>query len=716
MTDSSATALLTPSEPTPGVPISEPTAPDPAAAGRRRFVIAAIVGVVVVGIPYAWIMCDQWTGSITPFRSVAPSNFYELQARALFAGHLFVPTGSLGIEAFQHDGHQYTYFGLFPSLIRMPILAVTHRLDGKLTGPSMFVAWITTALFSAALIWRVRVLTWGEAAVSRAEAISHGVLMASIMGGSVLMFLAANPYVYNEDFAWSVALTTGSIFALLGVLERPSWRRVTACGLIVFATMLNRSTTGYACIIGALIVAGWFAFARSNRDNRRWAIPMLLVGLIPLAVSCVVTYAKFGIPFGLPMADQVWASINAHRRYFLAANNGKAFSVAFLPSTLTAYLQPAGVHLSSVFPYITLPTSPARTVGNVVLDQTYPTASAPASMPLLFLLACWGVVTSFRPHGPGRVYLTRVVILTAGAGAVGVLVWGYIAQRYLADILPLLIVGSAIGMVELWRLLATRTRGIRIAALCVIAALGAYGVAANVSFGSAPTAQFNQNQLQNFISKQQSLSGGALAGQVMTGSTMPYWAPAGKLFIANGCSGLYYSTGFRYNNIPGQQLMHQTWLPVELGPGVDHLYRAVFDTPLPADAKSVTLLNYGGASVVMHRARHSAISFTVDHPGEPSVTWPGTYSGVIKVKPHKHYLIDIRTDPVQNEITVTFDIVPFIHHYLAGSGPAVVHTFDSSPGGQPTWVTVTNVPPKQRHLELCQAIARSAGVQVSSGN
>ncbi len=79
--------------------------------------------------------------------------------------------------------------------------------------------------------------------------------------------------------------------------------------------------------------------------------------------SCAVTYAKFGIPVGLPMADQVWATVNAHRRYFLAANGGKAFSFAFLPSTLWAYLQPFGLRFSGVFPFVTPPGAPARLVG-----------------------------------------------------------------------------------------------------------------------------------------------------------------------------------------------------------------------------------------------------------------------------------------------------------------------------------------------------------------
>src|ERR1700731_1275422 len=101
--------------------------------GRRRFTIAVVTGMVLVSVPYLWVLWDLWTGSPNPLRGANPSDFYELQARAMFHGHLSVPPGTLGIEAFIHDGRPYTYFGLFPSLVRMPILLFTSRFDGRLT-------------------------------------------------------------------------------------------------------------------------------------------------------------------------------------------------------------------------------------------------------------------------------------------------------------------------------------------------------------------------------------------------------------------------------------------------------------------------------------------------------------------------------------------------------------------------------------------------------
>ena len=92
-------------------------------AGRRRFTWASLIAIGVTAVPFIWILWSDW-GPPNPLRqSIFQNNFFDLQARAMFHGHLSLPNGALGIEGFVHDGRTYTYFGLFPSIIRMPILA-----------------------------------------------------------------------------------------------------------------------------------------------------------------------------------------------------------------------------------------------------------------------------------------------------------------------------------------------------------------------------------------------------------------------------------------------------------------------------------------------------------------------------------------------------------------------------------------------------------------
>lgn len=673
---------------------------------RHRFTVAVVIGFAVVSIPYLWILWDLWTGTADPSRQYSPSNFYDLQARAMFAGHLYLPHGSIGIEAFVHHGRDYTYFGLFPSILRMPVLALTSAFDGQLTAPSMLLAWSMTGLFTSLLLWRGRMLIRGQAAIGRAEAACCGVLVATITGGSVLMYLAASPKVSHEDLAWSVALTIGGLFALLGVLERPSRGRVIAAGLLILGAALDRGSTGYACIIGALLVAGWFALGRGGSGNRRWAVPVLVAGLVPLIVMFVLDWVKFGQLFGFSEADQIWTQVNAHRRYFLAANGGSAFGLQFLPSTLTAYMNPGGLHLSSAFPYITLPTAPAHVVGNVVLDQTYPTASISASMPLLFLLSCWGLVTAFRPKPVGRVRMVGVVLVAAAGATAGVLLFGYIADRYLADFLPFLALASMIGLVDVWRRLEGSGRNARGMVLISMVAFGVFSIWANVGAAVTPSALWTTSQSKSFVTTQKSISGGFVESLVERGRTLPYWAPAGTLFAADGCSGLYVSTGFTYKTVPGQQLQHETWDAVEQGPGSKHVLKIVFNRAIRATDRPVTLMTYGKTSLVVAPTGVNQVRLQVKDAGAPAVLWPPATSTTQVIRPHKTYAISVMTDPNLTSIVVG-GLGGGIEHYLGGKGPAVVETTASAAGSPSALVSVRGASRSASQMTLCRSLVRN---------
>ena len=129
----------------------------------------------LMAVPFLWILWSSWGPANLLRPSVYQDNFYDLQARAMFHGHLSLATGSLGIEGFVHDGRTYTYFGLFPSIIRMPILLVTSSLDGKLTPTYMLLAWLLTGLFTSLLLWRVRFLVRGDVVMGWTEATAFGV-------------------------------------------------------------------------------------------------------------------------------------------------------------------------------------------------------------------------------------------------------------------------------------------------------------------------------------------------------------------------------------------------------------------------------------------------------------------------------------------------------------------------------------------------------------
>lgn len=688
-------------------------------SNRARFTVATLAGGLAVLPIYLWVLWDLWNGSINPLRAVVPDDFYDLQARSMFHGHLDVATNSLGIEGFIHDGRTYTYFGVFPSIIRMPVLLFTSALDGKLTAPSLLLAWLITGLAAALLTWRLRILIRGESELGRGEACSYGLWMATVLGGSVALYVAANPSVYNEDFAWSIALTTSTLFALLGMVERPTARGAWAVGLLVLAASLNRSPTGYACEIGAFLVAGWFALGRFEPHPRKWAWPMATAGGVGLLASCLVTYGKFGLPFGLPMADQVWAHVNAHRRYFLAANGGKAFSLSFLPSTLSAYLNPGGIRLERVFPFFATPVHPAPAIGGVVLDQTYSTSSVPTSMPIFFVLGIWGVITTFRPHGPGRVRLARLMVVTSMIATAGVLVWGYIANRYLCDLLPFLIIASAIGLIDVWRRLDVRAskawaagqpwtaRRRRRGVTYVLAIAVVVEIAINAAVTMTPSTWFSPQQNLGFVSMQHTLTPVALSARTIRTDHLASWAPGGTLAISGKCAALYRSSGDSYRNSPGQLIEHAEWVPVEQSSALTHVVTFGFNQH-NWQGPPVALLRFDQATLDLKPMPNDSARLVLEHPGDPQITWPERTGFVFAQIPTGYYTIDVTTDPYLHSIVVDWYGETMINHYLQGSGPAQVLTTPPIAPGAPPHITVGSLATPGVDMSLCQTLLQGA--------
>ncbi|MGH9078734.1 MAG: hypothetical protein ACRDYE_01410, partial [Acidimicrobiales bacterium] len=394
-------------------------------------------------------------------------------------------------------------------------------------------------------------------------------------------------------------------------------------------------------------------------------------------------------------------------RYFLAANGGKAFSIAFLPSTLWAYLQPFGLHLSGIFPFFSTPTAPAAALGGVVLDQTYPTASVPATMPLLFGFACWGTFSAFRPKASPRIRLTRIVLVAGAAGTAGVLLWGYISERYMADFMPFLVLAGGIGLIDVWRRLAARGRRPKRVALGAIATVAVYCVVVNLAIASFPVKQWTAAQAARFVSVQQSLEPQSLGATVHRGTNLPYWAPAGQLFITGQCSGLYLSSGNTSKDVPGQQIEHFTWSPVEQPASFTREIWFTFNRPASQFTQPVTLMTYGASQLVLTPVPGNRFQVVLRNSGT-TINWPWPHSGdkAISVL-HEPFRIAVTTDPNLKSIYVDWYGSNLLQHYLGGSGPAVVHTTPPPPSGSLPEVSVQERPGPPSSMSLCNSLERS---------
>ncbi len=552
----------------------------------RRYTRSVSVAAIVALVAYLAVL---WDFGVHPLRTALGgadfSGFYDLQTRQLLDGHLDVPVGELGLEAFAVRGKEYMYFPPGPSLLRAPFFLFTDALDSKFTGFSMLAAWLVSAVLIALLMWRVRRLLRGRAHLGKTEAVGFGILLFTLLSGSVVLYLGSLPFVYHEAYAWAIAMALGAAFCTIGLLQRPSTRGALAAGAFTMGAILSRTTAGWACAGGLILAAIWFGAGRGHDAlPRRWVPTLVAAAVAPLGLGVALNWAKFRHPYIFPLEDQIWTSMSAQRRAALDANGGDLVSLRTLPAALVSYFRPDGIRFTTLFPYITLPTEAPKNYGGSFLDQMYRTGSVVAFMPLLVLLSTWGIVTSFRRSLVREARSLRIPLLAVGAIPGAILFYGYIAMRYTAEFIPLFALAGTIGFVDLARRLESRPRLAR-PALSTLGLLAIFGFAANFAVSVSTSRTANPGTpLTQYVRVQAALSnrtpGHPIDRLIHEGPTLPRDGATDRLQILDGCRAMFLGSGDPL----------APWIPVE----IQDLEWTIDLTEPPTEPVTITLAKADG--------------------------------------------------------------------------------------------------------------------------
>jgi hypothetical protein len=623
---------------------------------RRRFRRAALVGAGLAAPIFYWMVN---AGQLNPFHAERFGNFYDIQAHSLLDGHWNVPAKAVAFEGFLIDGKTYLYFGPVPALLRLPIVAITDNLDGKLTQVSMLAAFAVALVFVFRLSWRIRGLVRGDAPVSRLELWAVGGYVFLVATGSVMFFLASRAFVYHETELWGAALALAAYDAILALLLEPSRRWIILAGLWTAAAFLTRATVGagplvaLAIVIAVLVLrrvsprrlgglARWFA-APDELASARLFWWLVAAAAVPVVLYAYVNYSRFGSFFGLPLDHQVYSQFNPARRRALADNSGSLFGLKFLPTQLVQLLRPDALRLDSLFPWVVFP-KPAVVLFDVTFDTRDWAASIPATMPAFTVLAAGGVVTLVRRAGAAAV---RAPLVGAIAGGLATLTIAFVANRYMSDLIPAIVLASLVGFhVLIGALLrAPRPAWSRIAAVAVVVLAA---VSLWVNFALAiwyQRALFPQtaSERAGFIGFQQDVDDlipGGPRGKVESGSDLPAHGTAGELFIVGDCAGLYWSDS-------------REWYAIERGNGAGH-FRLRVRFPSRADGDEALLgIGRGDDQNVLHvrylpdrRLRFVLSSRVAPKP---------LASAAQRVEPGRAYLLDVVIDNRTGLVRVTMD-------------------------------------------------------------
>jgi hypothetical protein len=509
---------------------------------RRRSATLGVAGSVVA----FWLMATL----AQPWRLLAvgssTSKFYDGQAHRLLTGHLSVPSSLVGSEGFTTPHGTQMYFGLTPSILRLPFAVLGHWFDGRLTVLSQLVAVAVLGWASARLFRRAEVaLGAGDGAPEGRIVWPYVWMAAAPTVASPILFLASRPVVYVEAVLWGAAAGVCGLEMVLAWWHDPTRRRLALAALVSAGALGARPTSGAAPFV-ALVVFGLVLLAR--REWRR-AVAALSAATAAAGTYVAINVARFHLFFGAPFDQQVFTSINAGRRAMLAANNGAYFRPLFMPTTMLRYLSPVPGMLrpTSVFPFITWGRN-APVLFGAHFDTVTQSGSFPVAAPLLVLFAIIGAVSILRRRAFRSWW---AIAFGAAVGTVPTFMIGYVAHRYLSDLVPLFVVLAAPGTwvgVFWWRRRKNVVRRATWAAASAVTSLAVIGQVAITLNARMFMVGASPDDRLAFVTLQYRIDGWLHDGapsHVTVGPTVPpiNRLDEGDLAIVGRCAGLYRFDG-----------------------------------------------------------------------------------------------------------------------------------------------------------------------------
>ena len=591
-------------------------------SGRRPFLVAGSIGAAIALLGFALILT---VGGRQLLTHDVYGAFYDAQARALLDGHWDVPAKAMFFEGFLLHGRTYTYFGIWPSLLRMPVVEFAPSLVGRLTRLSMLAGFGVFLSALIALHWRIRSIFRPDTPVRRSDLALSFVVPIIAGCGSCAIFLASRAWVYHEAILWGVAWSLVAYERMIAFALRPSRARLAGASAGVALALASRASLGFGALLAlALIVggtwirdhrgglarisvAGWHRARRvvgtldapveGESSRSRLSAPLLAAAVvIPIALSASVNWSRFGSLFSVPWRHQVLFQVRPQAARALDANGGSYFGLQYLPTTLWQSLRPDALGRSPMFPWVTFPRFHTNVFGGAVIDMLDVSSSVPASMPALTILTGVGFVAAFSRRNPmtSRSEVLRAPLIGAASGIGFVLTIAFIAERYLGDWLPLLILGSIAGCYSLLERRTTcRTRTGRrflVVTLVAVSALALAGVWINGSLAYVYQRLYNPQPdtlragaiaFQSDIDRALGGSGVEQVDQVR--GRLGVAAPAGTTRIVGSCAGMYWSDGNQWHLVEGSSVG-----------GVLRLRAAL----PPDDAQWHPLVSWGSASHV----------------------------------------------------------------------------------------------------------------------
>jgi hypothetical protein len=626
---------------------------------RHAYIVPSIFLTTVI---FIWFVTY---GSWNLFEAENFGDYYDAQAYSMLSGHLDVPAEAIGPEAFIKDGNYYGYFGIAPSLLRIPLNAVFPSMYGRWSRTFLLVGYVLNLV----LAYRILVLAGSGFASARSGVIQkfiYTLFLLAVGLGSTNIFLSSRAFIYHEAIMLAGMFGLGTCYyAIRYFIDRKSTNLILAC-CCAFMSFFSKVTIGTGAVLlmamlFALLLAPFLAQlsycgrieAMVTQLQEYFAVPKLIrakhiiiigvFGAILFSSYVTVNYLKFGTFLdGSPLK---WYGQYMSAPERLERSGGKQLSLRNLRTTSYNYFVATNIDIEKSFPWLYMQhPAPQSIFPEQKIDVFEQVASIPASTPFLFLLSLVGICVLIAGRSQ-RIVQFRLPAIGALVGGSLILMAIGITYRYIHDYFPFLVLTGALGVQVV--LLINKNKYVY-GILLILSLLALFSIYTNLAFAIVYQRELvwgvNPDKTTAFRSLRSSIDSIFQFRPLAVIYTTTLEAPAnplrGQVWVVDNTEATFWYDG-------------QQWVTLERGSaqGLIKLHIAFPETPARELEPIVTTgKTHVGDFVYVRYLPEGKIAFGLDHWG-----YGGEQGDPIAIKPGRFYDVVVDLDRVNHQVVVLLD-------------------------------------------------------------
>jgi hypothetical protein len=370
----------------------------------------------------------------------------------MLSGHFSVPNDYLGGECFITNVPNYCqgYFGITPSIVRIPILLLTGNPDKQFVVYSWTLALLSLVIGIAIWVY-VLLPQFLHTMPNRVAVIS---LFVSIT------FLSSRPMVYEEAIIWGLSLSFLGTALIALTWKKFTWARLALAVIISILALLSRPTIGIAPSV--MFFFFWLVLVLStNKISTASDLPIysqnsylkssvLLASMMGPLVYLLVNELKFG-----SITPDLSKHANLMYDTFQLAHfqNSGLFNLSTLPTKVKESIAFPGLHFGSDFPWLSIrsrvirPIWPATSTSNDVYPFGEFSSLWVFATPILLIAGfilirnlAWKTFTNLPPSPKFELHVKWATLASFLVPMILIFSFPGFTARYVYDVIPFLFV------------------------------------------------------------------------------------------------------------------------------------------------------------------------------------------------------------------------------------------------------------------------------------